>query len=162
MLFYDSHPRWISIKTYDKLNNLILGFWFQKYKVVAEKVWYFVLLNYSFKSWSIIKTRDSFRICLSWGFQNTPWKLNLMKIWLSKSRSKAFYPFLNNVCYGISYEWNHRENMIFYAKIFSQIESNSKHYLEMDQLSLKLIYSAKSWSNWTSRGCFGILRTSRF
>ena len=31
--------------------------------------------------------------------------------------------------------------------IFSQIESNSKHYLEMDQLSLKLIYSAKSWSN---------------
>ena len=46
--------------------------------------------------------------------------------------------------------------------IFSQVESNSKHYLEMDQLSLKLIYSAKSWSNLTSRGCFGILRMSRF
>ena len=82
------------------------------YSLTPAMNWYFVLLNYSFKSWSIIKTRDSFRICLSWGFQNTPWKLNLMKIWLSKSRSKAFYPFLNNVCYGISYEWNHRENMI--------------------------------------------------
>ena len=84
--------------------------------VLIKRVQYFVLLNYSFKSWSIIKTRDSFRISLSWGFQNTHWKLNLMKIWLSKSRSKAFYPFLNNVCYWISYEWNHRENMIFYAK----------------------------------------------
>ena len=36
-----------------------------RYTVVAERVRYFVLLNYSFKSWSIIKTRDSFRICLS-------------------------------------------------------------------------------------------------
>ena len=42
--------------------------------------WYFVLFNNSFKFWSIIKTRDSFGICSSWGFQNCPWKLDLTKI----------------------------------------------------------------------------------
>ena len=33
--------------------------------VVAQRVRYFVLLNYTYKSWPIIKTRDSFGICLS-------------------------------------------------------------------------------------------------
>ena len=53
------------------------------YTVVAGRVRYFVLLNYSYKYWSIIKTRDSFGICSSWGFQNCPWKLNLTKNCLS-------------------------------------------------------------------------------
>ena len=50
--------------------------------IVAERVQYFVLLNYSYKSWSIIKTRDSFGICSSWVFQNCLLKLNLTKILL--------------------------------------------------------------------------------
>ena len=54
--------------------------------VVARSLLYFVLLNYSYKYWSNIKTRDSFRICSSWGFKNCHWKLNLTKIWLRKSR----------------------------------------------------------------------------
>ena len=33
-------------------------------------------------------------------------------------------------------------------KVFSQIESNGKHYLEMDQLSLTLIYSATQGVFW--------------
>ena len=33
--------------------------------VVARSLLYFVLLNYSYKYWSNIKTRDSFRICSS-------------------------------------------------------------------------------------------------
>ena len=35
------------------------------------------------KNWSIIKSKDSFGFCTSWGFQNCPWKLNLTKICLS-------------------------------------------------------------------------------
>ena len=33
-------------------------------------------------------------------------------------------------------------------KVFSQIESNGKHYLEMDQLSFTLIYSATQGVFW--------------
>ena len=54
--------------------------------VVAKRVRYFLLINNSYKNWSIIKSKDSFGICTSWGFQNCPWKLNLIKIWLRKSR----------------------------------------------------------------------------
>ena len=36
-----------------------------RYTVVAERVRYFVLLNYSYKSWSIIKIRESSEICSS-------------------------------------------------------------------------------------------------
>ena len=63
-----------------RLNLITKGF--LVYTVVAERVWYFLLLNYSYKSWSIIKIRESSEICSSWGFQNCPWKLNLTKIWL--------------------------------------------------------------------------------
>ena len=41
-----------------------------RYTVVARSSLYFVLLNYSYKYWPNIETRDSFRICSSWGFQN--------------------------------------------------------------------------------------------
>ena len=44
---------------------------------------------YSCKSWSIIKTMDSFKICLFWGFKNWPWNLNFNKICLSYPRSKT-------------------------------------------------------------------------
>ena len=40
-------------------------FWRSIYTVVLIRVGYFVLLNYSYKSSSIIKTRDSFGICWS-------------------------------------------------------------------------------------------------
>ena len=36
-----------------------------QYTVVFIRVGYFVLLNYSYKSWSIIKSRDSSEICSS-------------------------------------------------------------------------------------------------
>ena len=57
--------------------------------VVGKRVRYFLLLNNSYKSWSIIKTSGSFGICTSWGFQNCPWKLDLTKIWLRISRTKT-------------------------------------------------------------------------
>ena len=50
--------------------------------VLLKRVQYFVLFNYSYKSWSIIKTRNNFGIYSSWGFQNCPWKLNMAKICL--------------------------------------------------------------------------------
>ena len=37
---------------------------------------------FSYKSFSKLKSNDSFGICTSWGFRNTPWLLNLMKNWL--------------------------------------------------------------------------------
>ena len=47
------------------------------------------MLNYSYKSWSIIKTRDRFEICWSWHFQNTPYMCNLTKFWLRYLRLKT-------------------------------------------------------------------------
>ena len=36
----------------------------------------------SYESCSKFNSRDSFEICTSWGFQNTPWMLELTKFWL--------------------------------------------------------------------------------
>ena len=63
--------------------------------MVIKSSLYFVLLNYSYKHWSNVKTRDRFGICMSWQFQNCPWKLNLAKIWLRKSRYKTMDWFQN-------------------------------------------------------------------
>ena len=57
--------------------------------VVEKSLWYFVLLYYSHKSWSIFKTRDRFGICWSWRFQNTPYMSNLTKFWLRYLRLKT-------------------------------------------------------------------------
>ena len=57
--------------------------------VVEKSLWYFVLLYYSHKSWSIFKTRDRFEICWSWRFQNTPYMCNLTKFWLRYLRLKT-------------------------------------------------------------------------
>ena len=57
--------------------------------VVLIRVWYFVLLDYSYKSWLFIKTRDRFGICWSWRFQNTPYMSNLTKFWLRYLRLKT-------------------------------------------------------------------------
>ena len=59
------------------------------YTVVEKSLWYFVLLYYSHKSWSIFKTRDRFEICWSWRFQNTPYMCNLTKFWLRYLRLKT-------------------------------------------------------------------------
>ena len=59
------------------------------YTVVEKSLWYFVLLYYSYKSWSIFKTRDRFEICWSWRFQNTPYMCKLTKFWLRYLRLKT-------------------------------------------------------------------------
>ena len=41
------------------------------------------------KSGSNLKPNGSFEICSSWGFQNTPYMLNLMEFWLSYMRLKT-------------------------------------------------------------------------
>ena len=46
-------------------------------------------LNNSVNSSSNSKIRDSFGICLSWGFRNCHWFLELMKDWLNYSRLKT-------------------------------------------------------------------------
>ena len=65
---------------------------------MAERVGYFVLLNYSQKSWSIFKTRDRFRICCSWRFQNTPYIYILTKFWLRYLRSKTHETIFKHDC----------------------------------------------------------------
>ena len=44
---------------------------------------------FSMISWSNWTPNDSFGICSSWGFQNCPWSLNLMKFWLRYLRLKT-------------------------------------------------------------------------
>ena len=56
--------------------------------ISASIIQYFVAETFAY---FVIKTRVSFRICLFWGFQNCPWKLNLSKIWLTLHR--VFWSF---------------------------------------------------------------------
>ena len=44
---------------------------------------------FSMISWSNWTSKDSFGICLSWGFRNTLYMSNLMKFWLSYLRLKT-------------------------------------------------------------------------
>ena len=46
-------------------------------------------LNIYLKCCSKCKSRDSFKICLSWGFQNTPNMLKVIEFWLRYLRSKT-------------------------------------------------------------------------
>ena len=89
-----------------------------------------VLTIFSIKSSSNLKPRDSFGICLSWGFQNYPRLLNLMKIWLSY--------------------W--RLNTPDIISKFNFFSFRSKD--ENDVLSLTFNISTKSSSNSTIWGCF--------
>ena len=75
------------------------------YTVVLIRVGYFVLLNYSYKSWSIIKTRDIFENCWSWRFQNTPYMSNLTKFWLRYLRLKTYETNLLFSWYLIRWRW---------------------------------------------------------
>ena len=80
-------------------------FWRSIYTVVLIRVGYFVLLNYSYKSWSIIKTRDRFENCWSWHFQNTPYMSNLTKFWLRYLRLKTDETNLLFSWYLICWRW---------------------------------------------------------
>ena len=46
-------------------------------------------LNIYLKCFSKCKSRDSFKICSSWGFQNTPYMFKLIEFWLRYLRSKT-------------------------------------------------------------------------
>ena len=58
--------------------------WYNTYSKVKINPlsWIQVFLNFSIKSWSNIKIRDSFEIYMFSAFQNCPWFWNLTKIWL--------------------------------------------------------------------------------
>ena len=52
---------------------------------------------FSVKSSSNLKPNNSFGICSSWGFRNTPYMLNLMKFWLRYLRLKTVDIFQKNI-----------------------------------------------------------------
>ena len=89
-----------------------------------------ILTIFSIKSSSNLKPRDSFGICLSWGFRNYPRLLNLMKIWLSY--------------------WRLNTTNIISKFIFFSFQSKD----ENDVLSWIFNISTKSSSNSTIWGCF--------
>ena len=84
--------------------------------VLIKRVRYFVLLNYSCKSWSNFKTRDRFGICRSWGFQNTPYMSNLTKFWLRYLRLKTHDTILLFSCYLICWRWKWQKSEQFVPK----------------------------------------------
>ena len=67
------------------------------YTVLGKRDRYFVLLNYTHKSCSNMKSMVIIGLCCSWGFRNTPWMLNFIKIWLRYWRSKTEDPIQNSV-----------------------------------------------------------------
>ena len=74
-------------------------------------------LNISFKCCSKYKSRDSFEICLSWGFQNTPNMLKLIVFWLRYLRSKINGMILKNSSKLIEIDENLMKTKLFVTKI---------------------------------------------
>ena len=65
-----------------------------KKKVDTSKTEAFSLtVNISVNSLSNLTTKDSFRICFSWGFWNWPWLLNLIKNWRRYWQLKRSFSF---------------------------------------------------------------------
>ena len=67
---------------------------------------------FSMKSWTILNFNDSFGICMSWGFRNLRWLLNLIKIWLKYWRlNTTLISALTSIfgtgkfCHGLTYAW---------------------------------------------------------
>ena len=124
----------------------------ERYTVVAETVayfhlqyslklvlnWCFILLNYSCKSWSIIKIRDSFEICRSWGFQSCPWKLNLTKIWLRKSRYKTIDISISKKCLRLDFVFDLDYLWQILVKFKFQGQFWNLHVLSIPKLSLNV------------------------
>ena len=61
--------------------------WIIQYASFILRQWF--LPFFYVKSGSNLKPNGSFEICSSWGFQNTPYMLNLMEFWLSYMRLKT-------------------------------------------------------------------------
>ena len=94
---------------------------------------------FSMNSWSNQTSNDSFDICLSWGFRNTPYMFDLMKFWLSYLRLKTIDSISKTDCSSITCSLEIEPCLLFTLNI-----------------------SAKTSSNQTPPSCFGILITNRF
>ena len=68
ILFLINFLLWNKINTYSKVQ-------------INPLSWIWVFLNFSIKTWSNFKIRDSFEIYMFSAFQNCPWFWNLTKIW---------------------------------------------------------------------------------
>ena len=110
------HQRFTNWSFIFKTNHQIFAIISKRYTVLVKRVWYFVLLNYSCKSWSNFKTRDRFGICRSWGFQNTPYMSNLTKFWLRYLRLKTHDTILLFSCYLICWRWKWQKSEQFVPK----------------------------------------------
>ena len=96
------------------------------------------------KSSSNIRANDSFEICLSWGFQNTPNMLNLMKFWLRYLMLKTM------PCPGICLSWGFW-NCHWFWKLM-------KNWLRYSRLKARFNFrrSNKSWIEikfWSGINC---------
>ena len=93
-------------------------------------------LNISFKCCSKYKSRDSFEICLSWGFQNTPNMLKLIEFWLRYLRSKTNDMILKNSSKLIKIDKNLMKSIHFVSKV---INSTFKTLLGTS-MSIRIIF----------------------
>ena len=69
---------------------------------------------------------DSFGICLSWGFRNTPYMFNLMKFWLRYLRLKTMNTIQNIDCSSIFYWLFRNQALSSTLNIPVNSSSNSK------------------------------------
>ena len=81
---------------------------------------------FSMNSWSNQTSNDSFDICLSWGFRNTPYMFDLMKFWLSYLRLKTIDSISKTDCSSTFYWFYRNEALSSTLNISVNSSSNSK------------------------------------
>ena len=116
-------------------------------------------LNISFKYCSKCKSRDSFKICSSWGFQNTPYMFKLIKFWLRYLRSKTNDMILKKSSKFIRIEENLMKTKLFVTKcldfmIFSSIFINLLEFFRIISSVFDLKYLSQNLINSNMLGVF--------
>ena len=85
-------------------------------------------LNIYLKCCSKCKSKDSFKNCLSWGFQNTPNMLKLIEFWLRYLRSKTNDMILKISSKLIKIDENLMKSTHFVSKVINST-SKTSHWL---------------------------------
>ena len=89
-------------------------------------------LNIYLKCCSKCKSRDSFKICSSWGFQNTPYMFKLIEFWLRYLRSKTNDMILKISSKLIEIDENLLKSIHFVSKVINSTSKASHWPLKND------------------------------
>ena len=123
---------------YPQKRVLVLHYTYSTDTEVANMTFSSVKTSISPSFCSKCKSKDSFEICLSWGFQNTPNMLKFIEFWLRYLRPKTNNTILKNCSKLIEIDGNLMKTKLFVTKFIlvtlGGINVNKNHFWEANEM----------------------------